>query len=102
MVFQADKSTGSPEDLQRHTLKYINSRHSPDEAGYSHDSVLGPLSSAHGTEDKQAESDAYVVKKTVHKEETTEVLQDAASREAAVGVHQCFFWIGQLLTGSLQ
>jgi len=71
---KADKATGTPEDLQKTTVEYIHSRHSPDgrvsprEATYETDSVLGPLSDAQGTEN------GTVVKKTVH-EETTEVIK---------------------------
>jgi len=80
---KADQSTGTTDELQRRTVNYIHARHSPDEAGYSHDSVQGPLSSAQGTEDTQAETDTYVLKKTVRKEETTEMLKNATASEAA-------------------
>ncbi|KAJ7285055.1 hypothetical protein C8J57DRAFT_1290309 [Mycena rebaudengoi] len=70
---KADKSTGSPSDLQRTTVDYIQSRHSPDEATYLRDEVSGPLS---GAKSEEHESHPQVlVRKTVH-DETTEVWKD--------------------------
>ncbi|KAJ7707637.1 hypothetical protein B0H17DRAFT_898180, partial [Mycena rosella] len=43
---KADKAFGSPNDLQKTTIEYIQSRHSPDEATYLRDEVSGPLSGA--------------------------------------------------------
>ncbi|CAK5269342.1 unnamed protein product [Mycena citricolor] len=37
---KADKSSGTPSDLQKTTIEYIHSRHSPDEAHYAKDEVL--------------------------------------------------------------
>ncbi|KAJ7126921.1 hypothetical protein C8R44DRAFT_779904 [Mycena epipterygia] len=70
---KADKDTGSPSDLQKTTIEYIHSRHSPDEASYSHDQVNGPLSGAKG--DGQDSHPQVLVRKTVHEEET-EVWED--------------------------
>ncbi|KAJ6576550.1 hypothetical protein DFH09DRAFT_1078139 [Mycena vulgaris] len=68
---KADQSTGSLGDLQKTTVEYIQSRHSPDEATYLRDEVNGPLSSALSDESHPQ----VLVRKTVH-EETTEVLAD--------------------------
>ncbi|KAJ7274329.1 hypothetical protein B0H12DRAFT_1088162 [Mycena haematopus] len=68
---KADKDTGSPGDLQKTTVEYIQARHSPDEATYLRDQVDGPLSSA--------QSDEVLVRKTIH-EEKTEIFQDGSKR----------------------
>ncbi|KAJ8521368.1 hypothetical protein ONZ45_g1943 [Pleurotus djamor] len=71
---KADRSDGTPADLQRSTIEYIHSRHSPDEraaptnAFYSHDTVKGPLSGAQGVEEVKEQH-------TVH-DETTTVLKE--------------------------
>ncbi|KAJ7928971.1 hypothetical protein B0H13DRAFT_2311247 [Mycena leptocephala] len=70
---KADKDTGTPADLQKTTVEYIQSRHSPDEATYLRDQVDGPLSSAEST--NQESHPQVLVRKTVH-EETTEFLKD--------------------------
>jgi hypothetical protein len=70
---QADKATGSPADLQKTTVEYIQSRHSPDEATTLRDQVDGPLSTA--------QSDEVLVRKTIH-EETTEVFKDGKRTES--------------------
>jgi len=68
---KADKDTGSPSDLQKTTVEYIQSRHSPDEATSIRDQVDGPLAGA--------QSDEVLVRKIIH-EETTEVFQDGSKR----------------------
>ncbi|KAJ7104080.1 hypothetical protein B0H15DRAFT_6602 [Mycena belliarum] len=78
---KADKATGSVDDLQRTTIDYIQTRHSPDEAYYSADVVSGPLSAAKG--DSQECDPQVLVRKTV-REETTEILKDATDSEAVV------------------
>jgi len=70
---KADKDTGAPADLQKTTVEYIQSRHSPDEAYYLRDQVDGPLSSA--------KSDDVVVRKTIH-EEKTEIFKDGKRTES--------------------
>ncbi|KAF7336675.1 hypothetical protein MVEN_02102500 [Mycena venus] len=72
---KADKAAdhGSPGDLQKTTVEYIQSRHSPDEASYLRDQVDGPLSSA--------KSDEVLVRKTIH-EEKTEIFQDGKRTES--------------------
>ncbi|KAJ7364134.1 hypothetical protein DFH08DRAFT_266992 [Mycena albidolilacea] len=67
---KADKDTGSPVDLQKTTVEYIQSRHSPDETNVL-DQVDGPLSTA--------QSDEVLVRK-IH-EETTEVFKDGKRTE---------------------
>jgi len=72
---KADKDTGSesPSDMQKTTIDYIQSRHSPDEAHYLRDEVNGPLSGAKG--DGTESHPQVLVRKTVH-EEKTEVWQN--------------------------
>ncbi|KAJ7067010.1 hypothetical protein C8F01DRAFT_655649 [Mycena amicta] len=66
---KADKATGTPSELQKTTVEYIQSRHSPDEAAYLRDEVNGPLS---GAKTDDTNSDPQVlVRRTVR--ETTEV-----------------------------
>jgi len=73
-VIKADRSTGSTSDLQRQTVDYLHSRHSPEdrldttEASYSHDEVTGPLSGAIGSESDEN----IVVTRTFVHEKTTE------------------------------
>ncbi|KAJ6513184.1 hypothetical protein C8R45DRAFT_962723 [Mycena sanguinolenta] len=74
---KADKDTGSPSDLQKTTVEYIQSRHSPDEATNLRDQVDGPLSSA--------KSDEVLVRKTIH-EERTEIFSDGSKRTASEDV----------------
>ncbi|KAJ7455389.1 hypothetical protein B0H11DRAFT_2067896 [Mycena galericulata] len=65
---KADKDTSSPFDLQKMTVEYIQSRHSPDEATNLRDEVNGPLS---GAKSENHESHPQVlVRKTIHEEET--------------------------------
>ncbi|KAJ7475906.1 hypothetical protein FB451DRAFT_1245205 [Mycena latifolia] len=71
---KADQALGSPSDLQKTTIEYIQSRHSPDEAAYLRDEVNGPLSGAKS--DNHGSHPQVLVRKTVH-EEKTEVLKDA-------------------------
>ncbi|KAH7928091.1 hypothetical protein BV22DRAFT_1149240 [Leucogyrophana mollusca] len=94
---KADRSTTSVHDLQRKTVNYIQSRHSPDErlepreATYTHDEVTGPLGSARvgefegvigdgdsgfDLEETVVDPDGRTVKRHVLHEETTEVLRD--------------------------
>ncbi|KAJ7903432.1 hypothetical protein B0H14DRAFT_940248 [Mycena olivaceomarginata] len=70
---KADKDTESPADLQKTTVEYIQSRHSPDEATTLRDQVDGPLSAA--------QSDEVLVRKTIH-EETTEIFKDGKRTES--------------------
>ncbi|KAJ7227256.1 hypothetical protein GGX14DRAFT_418832 [Mycena pura] len=63
---KADKTTGSPDELQKTTIEYIQSRHSPDEASYLRDEVNGPLSSAQS--DDRESHPQVLVKKTVTEE----------------------------------
>lgn len=81
---KADKHEhGSVDDMQRATVDYVHTRHSPDErvghreAPYQRDEVSGPLSGAHSAtpEDNDVYRGKKVKKKTVH-EETTEVLEE--------------------------
>ncbi|KAF7374831.1 hypothetical protein MSAN_00369100 [Mycena sanguinolenta] len=74
---KADKDTDSPSDLQKTTVEYIQSRHSPDEATYARDQVDGPLSGA--------QSDEVLVRKTIH-EERTEIFPDGSKRTASEDV----------------
>ncbi|KAJ6619804.1 hypothetical protein B0H10DRAFT_2025113, partial [Mycena sp. CBHHK59/15] len=70
---KADQATGSPSDLEKMTIDYIHSRHSPDEAAYLRDEVNGPLSGAKGEEHG---SHPQVLVKTTVREQTTEVWKD--------------------------
>ncbi|KAJ6531866.1 hypothetical protein B0H19DRAFT_966396 [Mycena capillaripes] len=87
---KADKDTGtaSASDLQKTTVDYIQSRHSPDEATYLRDQVDGPLSSA-TTESDGSHQPQVLVRETVHK--TKEVLKDGVS----FGVLFYFFTLSQ-------
>nr|GAT60697.1 predicted protein [Mycena chlorophos] len=71
---KADKATGNPLDLQKATVEYIQARHSPDEAIYSHDQVDGPLSSAKA--DDTNSHPQVLVRETV---KTTEVWKNEDS-----------------------
>ncbi|CAK5268493.1 unnamed protein product [Mycena citricolor] len=79
---KADKSSGTPSDLQKTTIEYIHSRHSPDEAHYAKDEVSGPLSGAQGSED--GSHPQVLVRETVKKtKEWTETqLEQTASEES--------------------
>ncbi|KAK0469728.1 uncharacterized protein EV420DRAFT_1496258 [Desarmillaria tabescens] len=76
---KADHSDYSPAELQKRTVEYLTSRHSPEErveptfALYTRDEVEGPLSSAQGFEDQDDHAEE-VVKRTVQKE-TTQVFK---------------------------
>ena len=69
------------EDLQRKSIEYIMSRHSPDErvepreAIYSHDSVSGPLSGAAGVEDKHDHHEKVTKRKIVREKVVEESRQ---------------------------
>jgi hypothetical protein len=67
-VEQADKDAASPDDMQKTTVEYLNSRHSSDVL----DEVTGPLSNAKSDEPDHPD---VLVRKTVH-EEKTEVWKD--------------------------
>ncbi|KAK0500432.1 hypothetical protein EDD18DRAFT_1349311 [Armillaria luteobubalina] len=76
-----------PADLQKRTVEYLTSRHSPEErveptfALYTRDEVEGPLSSAQGFEDKDDQSDT-VMTRTVH-QETSQVFNRVDPRTGA-------------------
>ncbi|KAJ6494893.1 hypothetical protein C8R47DRAFT_1069836 [Mycena vitilis] len=61
---KADKDAGDPIELQKVTVEYIQSRHSPDEAYYPKDQVDGPLSSATSEGDPDVLVHETIEKKT--------------------------------------
>lgn len=68
--------------MQRTTIDYVHTRHSPDErvghreAAYQRDEVSGPLSGAHSASPVDDDvNHGKRLKKTVH-EETTEILEE--------------------------
>ncbi|KAK0485251.1 hypothetical protein IW261DRAFT_892594 [Armillaria novae-zelandiae] len=77
---KADRSDNSlPADLQKRTVEYLTSRHSPEErveptfALYTRDEVEGPLSSAQGFEDQDDQPET-LMKRTV-RQETSQVFK---------------------------
>lgn len=80
-------ATGSVDEMQRNTVEYVHTRHSPDErlggreATYQRDEVSGPLSGTY-TEEVPVNQGKVLKKKTVH-EETTEVLEETGSPTAS-------------------
>ncbi|KAJ7678883.1 hypothetical protein DFH06DRAFT_1165138 [Mycena polygramma] len=74
---KADKDAGDPIELQKMTVEYIQSRHSPDEAYYPKDQVDGPLSSA----TSEGDSDPQVlVRETIEKKTEFSVKDGKADR----------------------
>jgi hypothetical protein len=82
---KADKSDGSPADLQASTVEHIQGRHNPDDRASarrttSADEVTGPLSSAksniHHETDGDGNVQRVIKRKTVH-DETTEVVSES-------------------------
>lgn len=80
-ITQADRSTGSPADLQRLTVDYVHARHSPDdrvssrESHHDRDEVSGPLSTKGNSDDLQTRT-----VRDIHSEEHDEIsgpLRDA-------------------------
>lgn len=93
---QADRSPGTPAELQETTIDYIHARHSPDDrvapirSMYKRDTVEGPLSQASGVEDTEGHQE--LVKKTIHKQETTEIYkQSTPSEDNVSGVYNASF-----------
>src|ERR1700728_2536126 len=68
----ANHSDDSIGDLQRKTIKHIHARHADEnnesrEAGYSHDSVEGPLGGAIGSDDIIHFEESTVTEDVTHK-----------------------------------
>ncbi|KIM84102.1 hypothetical protein PILCRDRAFT_818404 [Piloderma croceum F 1598] len=87
---KADKyATGSVDEMQRKTVDYVHTRHSPDErlggreATYQRDEVSGPLSGTAYTGDEVPVNHGKVLKKKTVREETTEVLEEEGSPTAS-------------------
>jgi hypothetical protein len=81
-------ATGSVDEMQRKTVEYVHTRHSPDErlggreATYQRDEVSGPLSGTY-TGDEVPVNHGKVLKKKTVREETTEVLEEEGSPTAS-------------------
>ena len=81
--------------MQRKTVDYVHTRHSPDErlggreAAYQRDEVDGPLSGKYKPDKMPAKT---VKRKTVH-EETTEVLEEGGAPTASEANVSCIVGI---------
>jgi len=80
---KADKyDHGSVDEMQRQTVDYVHSRHSPDErvapreATYQRDEVSGPLSGKYEVSSENNDGRRKTLKKKTVREETTEVLTE--------------------------
>jgi hypothetical protein len=82
--------------MQRKTVDYVHTRHSPDErlggreAAYQRDEVDGPLSGKY----KHDEIPAKTVKRTTVHEETTEVLEEGVAPTASEANVSCISTFG--------
>jgi len=82
---KADRSGGSPSELQRQTIEHVSSRHTPDEqvsrreSPYDRDEVAGPLSTSKGRDELQ---DQTVKEITEEREEISGPLSGAEGKEA--------------------